>query len=74
MKISPELKKLILWKIELEVPLNHKLSIGNKGTFTKEQLKKHVEDEDEIGKIYIEMNVKFMKALVSGELSRTLAQ
>jgi len=38
--ISKELKELILYKIEAEIPPHHKLSIGSKGVFTKEQLKR----------------------------------
>ena len=34
-KISDELKKIVLWRLET-IPPNFKLSIGNEGTFTKE--------------------------------------
>lgn len=73
-KISAELKKLVLWRLEIEVPSNFKLSIGNKGTFTKEELKQHIEKGDEIGRIYVDTQLKFMKALVSGELTKILAE
>ena len=73
-KISAELKKLVLWRLEMEVPPNFKLSIGNKGTFTKEELKRHIEKGDEIGRIYVDTQLKFMKALASGELTKLLAE
>ena len=73
-EINPELKKLILWRLDVGMPSNFKLSIGNKGTFTKEQLKYHVEKEDEIGRSYIDMQLKFIKALTNGELSRALSE
>ena len=73
-KKTPELKKLVLWKLDAEVPYGIDISIGNKGTFSKEELKKHIEKEDEIGKTYIKMQLKFMKSLFSGELSKILAE
>ena len=66
--ISKETKKLILWKIEVEVPPHHKLSIGNKGVFTKEQLKQHVEKGDELGEMYINMQLNFLRALAKGDV------
>jgi len=72
--INPELKKLVLWRLDLGVPTNFKLSIGNKGTFSKEQLKEHIEKEDEIGRTYIDMQLKFIKALTTGELSKVLSE
>jgi len=73
-KINPAIKKLILWKLNTEVPSNFRLSIGNKGTFTKNELMKSIEKEDDVGRTYINMEMKFIKALVSGELTDTLAQ
>lgn len=73
-KIPEELKKLVLWRLEMEVPPNFKLSIGNKGTFTKDELKQHIEKEDEVGRIYADTQLKFIKALASGELTKLLAE
>ena len=72
-KLSEELKKLALWKLELTVPPNFKLSVGNKGTFTKEELRQHIEKEDEIGTMFANMPLNFIKSLASGKFSRTLA-
>ncbi|MDP3640676.1 MAG: hypothetical protein Q8R53_05785 [Nanoarchaeota archaeon] len=71
--ISHELKKIVLWRLET-IPPHFKLSIGNEGTFTKEELKRHVEKEDNIGVIFAKMQLKFMKALASGEFSKTLSE
>ncbi len=73
-RISKEFKELIIWQLESETLPNLKLSVGNKGTFTREELIGHVEDEDEIGKLYLEMKLKFMKDLMSGEISKKLAE
>jgi len=72
-KISKELKELVLWKID-EIPPHHKLSIGSKGVFTKEDLRDHVEREDEIGVMYAEMQLNFLRALAKGDVSKILAQ
>ena len=72
-KISAELKKIVLWRLET-IPPNFKLSIGNEGTFTKEELKQHVQKEDQIGVAFAKMQLNFMKALASGEFSKTLAE
>ena len=72
-KISAELKKIVLWRLET-IPPNFKLSIGNEGTFTKEELKQHVQKEDQIGVTFAKMQLNFMKALASGEFSKTLSE
>lgn len=72
-KISEELKKIVLWRIET-IPPNFKLSVGNQGTFTKEELKQHIEQEDKIGVAFAQMQLNFMKALASGEFSKALAE
>ena len=72
-KISEELKKIVLWRLET-IPSNFKLSVGNKGPFTKEELKEHVEKGDEVGVMFVNMQLNFMKALASGEFSKALAE
>ncbi len=72
-KISEELKKIVLWRLET-VPPNYKLSVGNKGSFTKDELKQHVEKGDEVGVMFANIQLKFMKALASGEFSKALAE
>ena len=72
-KISEELKKIVLWRIET-IPPNFKLSVGHEGTFTKDELKQHVEKGDEVGVMFAQMQLNFMKALASGEFSKALAE
>ena len=72
-KISEELKKIVLWRLET-IPPNYKLSVGNKGTFTKDELKQHVEKGDEVGVMFANMQLNFMKAMASGEFSKALAE
>lgn len=73
-EIDSEIKKLILWRIETGVPKHFKLCMGGKGTFSKDELKEHVEKEDEIGRDVIKMQLQFIKALSSGEFTKALAE
>jgi len=66
-----ELKELILARIEV-MPSNLKLSIGNFGTFTKQELMEHVKKGDEEGKQIMQMQINFIKALTSGRFIETL--
>jgi len=73
-RIGPEIKKLVIWRIETSVPKYFKLSMGSNGTFNKEELKRHVEKEDDIGIEIVKMQLKFIKALSTGEFSKSLAE
>jgi len=73
-RIDPELKKIVLWRIETSIPKHFKLSMGNKGSYNKEELKRHVEQEDDVGLEIVNMQLKFMKAVSSGEFTKILAE
>ena len=70
-KKEEELKELIIARIRV-MPPNYKLSIGDKGTFTKEELLEHVKSGDETGSQIIGMQMNFIKALTSGRLTEVL--
>ena len=72
-KLDADIKKLVLWRIDT-VPSNFKLSIGNQGTFGKEELKEHVKKEDSIGLEIVKMELKFIKDVSSGKISKFLAE
>jgi len=71
-KIDPEIKNLILWRIDIGVPEHFKLVMEGKGEVDKKELKRHVEREDGIGLKYVEMELKFIKALSDGEFTKML--
>ena len=73
-KIDPDVKKLILWRIEIGVPAHFKLVMGGYEPLNKEEMKIHVEKEDAVGREIISMELKFIKALSSGEFSKTLLE
>jgi len=64
--------ELVLAKLDV-MPIGYKLSVGDQGTFNKSQLMQHVSNGDSVGKQIIQMQVGFMKALTSGELTRVVA-
>ena len=66
-EISQEIKDLVIARLE-SLPTDKEISIGSDGEFTKEQLIKHVEDDDEIGRTIIEVEMSFLKALKEGAL------
>ena len=70
---TPELKELVIARLDI-MPPNFKLSIGNKGTFDKQELMEHVKKGDDVGKQIIEMQVNFIRALTSGRLTQTLTK
>jgi hypothetical protein len=65
------LKELVLARIDI-MPPNFKLSIGDKGTFNKEELIEHVKKLDPTGIQVIKMQLNFIKALTSGKLTQAL--
>lgn len=68
-KINPELKEIIIQRIlSSKLPENIKLSIGNlsKEPMGMSEIAKHIQQEDEIGEIIIEMELAYLKALKEG--------
>ncbi|MFA5797606.1 MAG: hypothetical protein WC916_06265 [Candidatus Woesearchaeota archaeon] len=71
MKYSKDVKELITERISV-MPSNFKLSIGNYGTFSKEQLLQSIQDEDKVGLEVIRMQLNFINALTSGRFTDAL--
>lgn len=67
------LKELVLARLDV-MPANFKLSIGSEGTFNKEQLMESVRKGNSVGKQVIDMQMNFIKALTSGELTKVLVE
>jgi hypothetical protein len=68
---SDSVRELVLARLEV-MPSNFKLSVGNQGTFSKEELLDHVKKGDNIGRGVIEMQLNFIKALTTGKLIETI--
>lgn len=63
--VSEDIKKLVITRLQL-MPPNLKLSVGKYGTFTKEELIERVQKEDEVGKLIIEMQLKYLRSFKEG--------
>ena len=48
------------------LPPTIKIHIGDKGSYTKEELMRHVLSNDEIGNLIIKMHLNYMKEIVKG--------
>ena len=65
------LKQIVLMKIAT-MPKNYKLSIGREGSFNKFQIAEHINKMDDTGKQILNMELRFIKALSRGEVTKTL--
>ena len=65
--ISADIKKLVLARLEV-LPSNIGIAVGSDGNYTKEQLVKHINQEDEIGTQFIDLDLWFLRALKDGSL------
>lgn len=63
---SEEIKKLVLTRLEA-MPDTIRVSIGSEGKeLSKEDLIEHVKKEDKLGKMIIEMQLRYLKAMKTG--------
>lgn len=67
-KISnEEIKALVIERLKT-LPSNIKISIGNTGSFSKENLIAKVRKGDAVGQKIIEVELKYLRALKKGDL------
>ena len=71
-KTSEQIKELVITKIDAQMPSHLKLSIGSYGTMSKEEMIKHVKEDDPIGKQIVRVHMSFLKALASGEFRKAM--
>ena len=65
---NAEIRELVMARLST-FPSNKKICIGNYGELTREDMIKHVSKEDEIGKIIIEIELAYLRALKQGIVS-----
>jgi len=65
------LKQIVLMKIAT-MPKNYKLSIGGEGSFNKVQIAERINKLDDVGRKILDMELRFIKALSRGEVTKTL--
>lgn len=65
--LDEELKRLVIERLKTSSDeLN--VVIGNTGNFTRDELIKNIEAENEIGKEIVESEFEFIKAMVEGKI------
>ncbi len=64
-KITEEIKELVIERLKT-ISSDKKISIGNYGEFSKEQLIEDVKSGSEIGKKIIEIELEFLRAFKQG--------
>lgn len=62
-----EIKRLVEARLSM-IPADAVLSVGSYGEFTRDQILKEVEEESEIGKKMIEIQVRYLQKLKEGIL------
>lgn len=66
MMAAEEIKKLILARLEA-MPDTIRVSLGSEGKeLAKDDLIEHVKKEDPLGKMIIEMQLRYLKAMKTG--------
>lgn len=60
--ISEDIRKLVIARLET-MPRDRGLAIGNLGSFTRDDLIKHVKSGDHIGDLMVEMQLEYLRAL-----------
>lgn len=71
-KIDSDIKDLVKMRLSA-IPKGYSVSVGSQGNFKVEDLIKHIEDEDEIGKSMVEIDMEFLRDLKNGKLYEQIA-
>jgi hypothetical protein len=61
-EIDADVKRLVLARLEA-LPPNIGIAVGSDGSYTRKQLLKSIEDENEIGKKFVDIELEFLRAL-----------
>jgi len=65
MKNNAEMRELVIARLST-FPSDRKISIGRYGELTREEIIKHIKDNDPIGKKFIEIELAYLKRLTEG--------
>ena len=65
--LDEDIKQLVVARLR-SLPPDREISIGADGSFKKEELIGHVEEEDSVGRKMIEIEMSFLRALKEGVL------
>lgn len=60
-----EFKEIVIKRLEA-MPENVKVSMGSVGTFSREELIRHVIKDSDIGKFIVKMQIKYLRSMSRG--------
>ena len=63
--MNEDIKELVIARIKT-LPENTGISIGSAGSFSKEEIIRHIENDDEIGRKIMEVEMSFLQKLKEG--------
>lgn len=66
-EVKEEIKKLVSARLNV-LPKDYNISMGSKGTFSRDELIEHVKMEDEVGEKIMQINMSFLQSLKTGEI------
>ena len=69
--MDQDLKNMVIGRL-LTIPEDMEISIGSFGSFKKDDLIKNIKDETEVGKKMVDIELTYMKDLISGKLYKNL--
>ena len=72
-EITEQMKELVLAKIDAQVPSTSRLFMGSSEGMNKEQIMDHVRKGDDVGRQIILSQMRFMRAVASGEVTKAIA-
>lgn len=65
--LNEEMKRLVVERLKT-IPRDKKLSIGNMGDFTVDELIERVKENDEVGRKVVQVQMEFLRTLKTGAL------
>jgi len=69
--MDQDLKNMVIGRLST-IPEGMEISVGSFGSFKKDDLIKNVKDETEVGKKMVDIELTYMKDLISGKLYKNL--
>jgi len=71
-EINEKMKKIVIARIDAQVPSSLRLAMGGYGSMTKEEMIEHVKKGDEIGRQIVKRHILFLRSVASGELTKAI--
>ena len=65
--IDSDAKRLVIARLDA-LPSNIGIAVGSAGNFSKQELLDRIEKEDEIGQMFVDLDISYLRALKDGTL------